>query len=349
MSKITYLIQRVAKLNTKGLRDRLDQVHSQTGRSKAFILADMALCALRYEAGYIDYTIFGMYQMNHAQRKDILTRGKNTRYVQALNNRADYHYFNNKTEFLTLFKEECGRDFLDLSTAEAGDFEAFIQKHPVIMVKPESGLCGRDIEKIDTRAEESAVALYNTLKTSGQTLIEEVLEQDEAVNALYAQAINTVRLVTILDDNGTPHPVYAAMRLGSGGAVVDNFNHGGMVIPADPETGKLIGVAVDKLGRSYQSHPDTQITFDGYPLPHWQAALELAEKAAKKIPSVRFVGWDIALTPQGPKLVEGNHYPGHDIYQLVAQNPEKKGMLPIFDAVVPYRTLKNRIKAKKKA
>ena len=348
MSKLTYLIRRIAGLNTKGLRDRVDQVHQLTGHSKAYILADMAVCALRYEAGYIDYTIFGMYDMSHAQRKDILTRGKNTRYVQALNNRADYHYFNNKTEFLSLFKEECGRDFLDLSTAEAGDFEAFIQKHPLIMVKPESGLCGKGIEKIETRAE-SAVTLYNTLKTNGQTLIEEVLEQDEAVNALYAGAINTVRLVTIVDDNGAPHVVYAAMRLGSGGAVVDNFNHGGMVLPADRETGKLIGVAVDKLGRSYEAHPDTGIPFDGYQLPHWEAALALVREAAQRVPSVRFVGWDIALTPTGPKLVEGNHYPGHDIYQLVPQNPNKEGMLPIFDAVVPYQSLKNRIKAKKKA
>ena len=153
----------------------------------------------------------------------------------------------------------------------------------------------------------------------------------------------------MLDDNGDAHPLYAAMRLGSGGAVVDNFNHGGMVIPVSLETGALTGVAVDKQGRSYEAHPDTKEVFDGYSLPHWEAALKLGLTAAKKVPTVRLVGWDIALTPTGPKLVEGNHYPGHDIYQLVAQNPEKKGMLPVFDAVVPYDSLKNRIKAKKKA
>lgn len=341
MSKLTYLIKRAAGMNLSGLKERLEQVHKITGKSKAFILADMLACGLRYEAGYIDYTIFGMYDMTAAQRKDILTRGKNTKYVSALNRREDFHYFNNKTEFLTLFKEECGREFLDLSHAEAKDFEAFIARYPVIIAKPEAGLCGKGVEKLNT-AGESPISLYNTLKTNGQTLIEEVLTQHDAVSALYPGAIDTVRMVTMTDDSGKPHLLYAAMRLGSGGAVVDNFNSGGMVIPVDPEKGTLIGVAVNKAGNTFAAHPDTGVQFDGYQLPCWEACRELAFRAAVKIPTIRFVGWDLALTPNGPVLVEGNHYPGHDIYQLVPQNPEKKGMLPVFDAVVPYSSLKKR-------
>ncbi|MBQ8895079.1 MAG: hypothetical protein IJ043_11815 [Clostridia bacterium] len=343
MSKLTYLIKRASSMNLEGLKERLEQVQQRTGRGKAAILADMLICGLRYEAGYIDYTIFGMYDMTHAQRKEILTRGKNTRYVSALNKREDFHYFNNKSEFLTLFKEECGRDFLDLSHADAADFEAFISRHATIMAKPEAGLCGKGIEKIST-AGESPVALYNSLKTNGQTLIEEVLTQHEQVSALYPGAIDTVRMVTMTDEKGKPHLVYAAMRLGSGGAVVDNFNSGGMVIPVDPEKGTLTGVAVNKAGETFEAHPDTGVKFHGYQLPCWEECRSLAFRAAVRIPTIRFVGWDLAITPKGPVLVEGNHFPGHDIYQLVPQNPEKKGMLPVFDAVVPYSSLKKLLK-----
>lgn len=343
MSKLTYLIKRAANMNLDGLKERLEQVHKRTGKAKPAILWDMLVCGLRYEAGYIDYTIFGMYDMTHEQRKDILTRGKNTKYVAALNKREDYHYFNNKPEFLNLFKNEIGRDFLDLNQADLPAFEEFIAHHPTIIVKPEAGLCGKGVEKLET-AEESPVGLYNALKTNGQTLIEEVLIQHDAVNALYPGAIDTVRMVTMVDDNGKPHLVYAAMRLGSGGAVVDNFNSGGMVIPVEPEKGTLVGVAVNKAGNTFEAHPDTEIKFDGYQLPCWEECRKLAFQAAVKIPTVRFVGWDLAITPKGPVLVEGNHYPGHDIYQLVPQNPEKKGMLPVFDAVVPYSSLKNRKK-----
>ncbi|MBQ7935377.1 MAG: hypothetical protein IJ333_03410 [Clostridia bacterium] len=342
MSKISYLLKRVTAMNLDGLKKRIKQVRKITGKPSLLILLDMANCAIRYEAGYIDYTIFGMYDMNPDQRKDILTRGKNTKYVQALNNKEYCHFFNNKPEFLTLFAEEVGRDFLDLNNATPDDFLAFARRHPIIMVKPEAGLCGKNIEKINTDDYDSCVTLYNTLKTGGQTLIEEVLEQHPKVNQLYDGSVNTVRMVTMLDDEGAPHLLYAAMRLGSGGAVVDNFNSGGMVIPIDLEKGTLIGVAVNKNGKAFSAHPDTDVFFDGYALPFWEETRALAEKAAVKVPGVRLVGWDLALTPKGPVLVEGNHYPGHDIYQLVAQNPEKKGMLPVFDAVVPYASLKKR-------
>ncbi len=341
MSKLTYLIKRAANMNLDGLKERLHQVHKRTGKSKAYILLDMLICGLRYEAGYIDYTLFGMYDMTHEQRKEILTRGKNTKYVAALNKREDTHYFNNKTEFLRVFEKECGREFLDLNQGDITDFEAFIARHPVFMAKPEDGLCGKGVEKISAE-EESPIALYNSLKTNGQTLLEEVLEQHEKVNHLYPGAINTVRMVTMTDDAGEPHLLYAAMRLGSGGAVVDNFNSGGMVIPINPEKGTLRGVAVNKAGQTFEKHPDTGVKFDGYQVPCWKTCCKLASQAAVRIPTVRFVGWDLAITPKGPVLVEGNHFPGHDIYQLVPQNPEKKGMLPVFEAVVPYSSLKNR-------
>ncbi len=343
MSKLTYLIKRVAAMDLNGLKERLGQVRKITGKSKAYILLDMLICGMRYEAGYIDYTIFGMYDMTHAQRKDILTRGKNTKYVSTLNKREDFHYFNNKPEFLALFAKECGRDYLDLNQGDITDFEAFIEKHPIFMAKPEAGLCGKGIEKINSK-EESPIALYNSLKTNGQTLLEEVLTQHEKVNDLYPGAINTVRMVTMTDDEGAPHLLYAAMRLGSGGAVVDNFNSGGMVIPVDPEKGTLVGVAVNKAGHAFDAHPDTALKFDGYQLPCWEECRRLAFDAAVRMPTIRLVGWDLAITPGGPVLVEGNHYPGHDIYQLVPQNPEKKGMLPVFDAVVPYSSLKKRKK-----
>ena len=48
------------------------------------------------------------------------------------------------------------------------------------------------------------------------------------------------------------------------------------------------------------------------------------------VPQVGYVGWDIAVTENGPLIIEGNHFPGHDILQMPPHVPDKIGMLPTF-------------------
>ena len=40
-------------------------------------------------------------------------------------------------------------------------------------------------------------------------------------------------------------------------------------------------------------------------------------------------------TENGPVIIEGNDYPGYDFWQLPAQTPEKRGMLPRIMELVP--------------
>jgi hypothetical protein len=48
------------------------------------------------------------------------------------------------------------------------------------------------------------------------------------------------------------------------------------------------------------------------------------------VPQVGFIGWDVCLTPDGPVIVEGNDYPGHDLYQLPEHTHDKMGIWPKY-------------------
>ena len=42
------------------------------------------------------------------------------------------------------------------------------------------------------------------------------------------------------------------------------------------------------------------------------------------------VGWDMAIGPDGPAIIEGNDFPGTDLCQLAPFCPEKTGLWPYY-------------------
>ena len=45
---------------------------------------------------------------------------------------------------------------------------------------------------------------------------------------------------------------------------------------------------------------------------------------------MRYVGWDVGVTENGPVFVEGNNLPGYDFLQMPPHVPNRVGMLPRF-------------------
>ena len=62
----------------------------------------------------------------------------------------------------------------------------------------------------------------------------------------------------------------------------------------------------------------------------FEEAKEMCLKAAQKVPQMRFVAWDVAITPDGPTFIEGNSFPSHAIPQFAAHYPDGIGILPEF-------------------
>ncbi len=103
-----------------------------------------------------------------------------------------------------------------------------------------------------------------------------------------------------------------------------------MVAPVDEKTGEVIDKAIDKAKNLYERHPETNTLIKGFKFPQWDEALALVKKAAVVEKHVRYVGWDVCFSINGPVIVEGNDYPGHDIYQLPEHTPNKIGIWPKF-------------------
>lgn len=332
MNRLKFLLRRAVSMDYRAMFRTVRSIHKQTGRSRLFLLIDMLRCAARHGAGYKDYELFEMYDLTEAQRSTYLTRGRNNAMVAKYNNKAFVEELDDKVRFNTRFQEFLHRDWVPVTGENREQVLDFLRAQPTFLAKPTHGCCGRGIERLSTADFDSPEALYDRLAQQAPGLeLEEILQQHPAVSAIYPGAVNTVRMVTLLRADGTVHLLAAMFRI-SRCKVVDNFNSGGMVVPVDPDTGVVTACALDKEKHVYEVHPATGTPIPGFRFPDWEQAKLLVERAARLIPEVGYVGWDVCFTPDGPCLIEGNPFPGHDVYQLPAQTPDKVGVLPRFRA-----------------
>ena len=329
MKNLGYVFKRLLDMDYKAMLQKVNSIHKKTDRSRLSLLWDMQRCATNYGAGYMDYDLFEMYDLTPEQRDTYLTRGRNNALIKKYNNYDYGSCFVNKAEFNTRFAEFIHRDWVMLADKEKA--LAFMQKQKCFIAKPLDGCCGRGIEKLDLADfDNDAQKAYDFLAATGaQYELEELIVQHSAVSAVYPHAINTVRTVTI--NTGTQvHVICTYFRIGNNGRHVDNFNSGGMVAPVDEKTGIVSDRAIDKQKNLYAEHPMTATPICGFQFPDWEKAMDMVKKAATVVPEMGYIGWDVAFAESGPCLVEGNDFPGHDIYQLPEHTPNKIGMMPKF-------------------
>lgn len=280
----------------------------------AFVFLDMLWCGLRYGAGYVDYLIFDFIRLSGKQRRTFVTRGINNEFIRKLNNKENYYKFEDKAVFNSIFKEYIGRNWVSLKETSADGLAQFLEVNPVVIVKPIDSICGKGIEKIYTEDCDSG-ELYERLIKNGQLLVEECITQHDEVAAINPASVNTVRLMTIAGD-GKVYIMFRALRLGVGDSVVDNFNAGGLFVLLD-ENGVIVTDAVNKKTEIFHSHPTTGVVFKGTQIPFFEETELMISKAALRgaEEGIRYISWDIAVTPSGPVVVEANHNPGYDLLQ----------------------------------
>ncbi|WP_299214564.1 sugar-transfer associated ATP-grasp domain-containing protein [uncultured Aquimarina sp.] len=143
---------------------------------------------------------------------------------------------------------------------------------------------------------------------SHEFIHQEVIEQHTEINKIYKRSVNTIRFDTYIDKKGVTHILSAFMRFGSGGDFIDNGSAGGIYLSVDLEKGKLIGKSHQLMkygGKQLEKHPNTHTTFDGFEIPYFEESKLLIKKAVSYIPD-RIIGWDIAISNNGPIIIEGN-------------------------------------------
>ena len=126
--------------------------------------------------------------------------------------------------------------------------------------------------------------------------------------------LQTVRITTYIDRAMRCRLLFVFAKLMTRDTTVtDNIGAataGNLLNKVCPDTGTILESYVktrDGSGnQAITHHPVTGRQLVGFSIPHWDQARDLVCRAARFFLPVRSVGWDVAVTDEGVKLLEGN-------------------------------------------
>lgn len=328
MNKLKFFFNRIFKMDYKRFSDTLKYIRKASEKPYISLLPDMLACAIRYNAGYMDYKIAHMWELNRSQRKSVITRGISNEIVHKYNDKEAWHFFDNKFEFNRLFKKWVNRDYMYFSDDVSKDeLQKFVKGKKSLFVKPLFGSSGVGVEKFEGESLD-VDKLYQSLIRKSPAIIEETVIQHEKMASLNPSSVNTLRIATLLGEK-KEGIVYGFLRIGNG-KVMDNIDCGGFSVKIDMETGRLITPACDKAGNVYKKHPLTGADIIGFEIPYFEEAKQMCLEAMYLVPKLRFVAWDVAITENGPTFIEGNSFPSHAVPQFAAHYPDGYGIMTEF-------------------
>jgi hypothetical protein len=173
------------------------------------------------------------------------------------------------------------------------------------------------------RPEDLGAYLANRARTENLTLlVQPALSNHPEIRSKPNEALATARLVTGRSIHGEVVPIFCYMLWGLANKITAHSNWvtlvdlaNGRLLPAPPQgsTGMPIYQSIYQY-RQFRG-------YDSCILPDWNAVLRHVKVAHKACSNFVFIGWDVAFTPDGAMILEGNANWSPTTYQMLKGEP----------------------------
>jgi len=323
--RVIYLGYYFKELDWSKLNKFLSYVKDKYNISKLKLWNDIIYSTFKYNISIMDYFFFKFYEMTSIERKKYAGTGYMYEYQLLMNPKENRHVLENKIMFNNKYAK-----FITHKSATKSDFftdntkaQALLHnKSGRLILKSSDGQCGEGIVLVDlNKVKENEV--IERLKNTQNDLIEEFIIQHDDLMKLSPSGLNTVRIFTQLDKNDNVVILGARLRI-TIDSYIDNLAAGNIAASINVEGGIVDGHGVysDITKNEEEFHPLTNMKIKGFKIPYWDESLKMVKEAALWQKDNRSIGWDVAITNEGPELLEGNH----NWCKLLWQLPVKKGL-----------------------
>jgi len=328
--RLLYLGYYAKKLDWPIYKRSLDYFNKQMGCSSLRLMMGSVVDSLTHNVSPLEYFQFGFPRLEYDEKRNWAGSGFMYEYQRVMNPPSTRQVLDDKRQFFKSYRKFIRHNVFALEELES-DMSAFESLQNAgngkCVLKLHDGKCGAQVRIVDATAWDRSEFL-SEMRRGGHDMAEEFIVQHADLQMLSPSAVNTVRIITQLDQRNKVEILGCRLRI-SVNSPVDNLAAGNIAAPIDETSGLVCGPAVygDVFKPKESEHPVTKTKIVGFQVPYWAECLQLARDAANHDWSNRSIGWDIVVTEAGPGLIEGNH----DWCKLVWQLPVEAGLRPVLD------------------
>ena len=347
MAKLTETDEEKKKRLQELRRKRIRAVCAQTGWDYETARKKMIRARNEVGATFEYYLGFRLWECTEEQQKQYFLKRDADIIVNKFNtDKKNIRFAWNKQLFLPRFRDYLGRPWMVSSSMDEKQFLETFAGQKKLIYKPKNASAGAGITIFDM-SRETLQEVYKKVLQMPDGVVEGFVSQHPDMQKLSLNGINTIRVVTLCTaapytglETNKVYFAYAAVRMCRGEAYTDNAHQGGMVAALDLDTGRIVTDAFDYAGQVHKVHPDTGTTIEGFQVPYVQEMKEMLEKACRLVPG--YFGWDVAISENGPVLIEVNSHPGAELLQL-PYVPRKQGMRHVMEKFITAEPADERV------
>ena len=166
-------------------------------------------------------------------------------------------------------------------------------------------------------------------------LVTEWAIQHNYANNIFSAGSNSMRFLVYCPDEGDPRIAACVHKWSTRhSGITDNWNKGGL------STSVVNGILLDTMEdftkieqrggngstrepmyptipHRFSYHPESGSKIMGIKIPFWKEAVQMVVDSSNVLKrDLPYIGWDIIITKDGPRIIEGNPWPGIQLIQV---------------------------------
>ena len=299
---------------------------------QSFRIQQYGLTKENYKNFLSDYQYHWLNRINNGYQIWINDK-TTTRYVMEPYKQylAKYYY-----DIIKMSGETCIKALQDIPEGFEPSFDGIfklLRQEKLLALKPSSGTHGDGFYRMEyadgkylingkEMTEDEIVGMISGFKSV--YVITEYLFMHHELKKIYPNAVNTIRVAVVNQSAYEPKIMQTYMRIGSSkSGFTDNVGYGGICAKIDTATGRYY--CAEQL-RNHKftpcpKHPDTGVEIEGI-VPNWDYMCEGVLNICRFMPELEYLGFDIAITDDGFKIIEINIH--QDLHKVAEHSPEFK-------------------------